>query len=153
MKILLDYAKSLMLVGSFNFPCWQVSKLISCSMMPTYLCFKCQLISKRLFSVFNSSKRRTKTIRLEVPSFGRIEDMYQKDISKLTDLQCQHFLMSKSNESQKNIYPKIYSLLIHVRKAKHQRRSCDGYFPNSLRPISYLGYTVKLGDKERLKVS
>ena len=63
----------------------------------------------------------------------------------------QAFLMSKSSESQKNMYLwKIYSLLIHVRKAKHQWRTCDGYFPNSLRPISYLGYTDKLSDKEWL---
>ena len=31
-----------------------------------YLTFKCQLISKCLFGVFNSLKKRTKTIRLEV---------------------------------------------------------------------------------------
>ena len=50
----------------------------------------------------------------------------------------------------KKILSKIYSLLIHVRKAKHQRRTCDGYFPNSLRPISYLEYTDELSDKEWL---
>ena len=53
---------------------------------------KGQLISKCLFGIFNSSKKRTKKLLRYIQSngfcslFGRIEDTYQKDFSKLTGL-------------------------------------------------------------------
>ena len=36
--------------------------------------------------------------------------------------------------------------------ANHRLRTHDGYFPNSLRPISYLGYIWVSSEKQRFKV-